>query len=409
MEGPARPAKNAWGALRARCSSELQEGRRRRAADDELAVLRREPQAPSGCRRSSSAGRRPAGRAGGPGRNPRPSSNRRLPAGPSCPTTKLSPPSSPRRSPRDRRRVAEGTWARSWAPVMARPVDGRADGKAGLRRWCGRKRSVRRAARSLANDGGPSSSQAPEDAVLRAARGPTPRTVPGLSARQNIVHPPRRIGRRGPRARRRAGRCAESLADPSIAQGHEIAPRHNRGGDERALDAHEEPGKKILEDFVWRPPQPARGRRRTLNQKRYVRLDPAHTNSRFRDRTRTGGHGQDVPRGGGWPALGALQASGSNRITSSTRPRPRRGGASAPRISCPGDMNGQGSTPTCGPLFRTPSHEHGSSPRPGRPSNLDRGVIENRAAGAFMRGQDDQRQLHHPRRGAEHEPGADEG
>ena len=176
-----------------------------------------------------------------------------------------------------------------------------------------------------------------------------------------------------------------------VRQGHEIAP----GTIEAiagALDRHESPS-RILEDVVWRH----RGLKvapKTVNQKRYV--------DAIRRSTITVGVG---PAGTGKSflavamAVAALSRREVNRIVL-TRPAVEAG----ERLGfLPGDIAAK-VDPYLRPLFDAlydmlePEKVN---------QHLERGVIEV-APLAFMRGRTLERLVHHPRRGAEHEPGADQ-
>ena len=176
-----------------------------------------------------------------------------------------------------------------------------------------------------------------------------------------------------------------------IAQGHEIAPGTIEAVT-RALDAHESPA-RILEDVVWRH-RATKVAPKTVNQKRYV--------DSIRNNTITFGIG---PAGTGKTFLAVALAAAAlsrrevNRIIL-TRPAVEAG----ERLGfLPGDLMAK-VDPYLRPLFDA-LHDMLDPDRVTQ--YLERGVIEV-APLAFMRGSTPQRQLHHPRRGAEHQPRADE-
>ncbi len=176
-----------------------------------------------------------------------------------------------------------------------------------------------------------------------------------------------------------------------VRLGHEIAP----GTIEAiagALDRHETPS-RILEDVVWRH----RGLKvapKTVNQKRYV--------DAIRRSTITVGIG---PAGTGKSflavamAVAALSRREVNRIVL-TRPAVEAG----ERLGfLPGDIAGQG-RPLPAPALRRPlRHARAREGQPAPGARRDRGG----AAGIHARA-DAQRLFHHPRRGPEHEPRADQ-
>ena len=191
---------------------------------------------------------------------------------------------------------------------------------------------------------------------------------------------------------RRVGRsrsCA-SCAD-LIAQGHEIAPG-TIDAVQGALDQHESPG-RILEDVVWRH-RSTKVAPKTVNQKRYV--------DSIRRNTITFGVG---PAGTGKTFLAVAMAAAAlarrevNRIIL-TRPAVEAG----ERLGfLPGDLMAK-VDPYLRPLFDA-LHDMID---PERVSTVPRARRDRGRAARVHARPHAQRQLHHPRRGAEHEPRADE-
>ena len=215
------------------------------------------------------------------------------------------------------------------------------------------------------------------------ARGPT--RLRGLPARQR-AHPRRR-------GRRRAASAATMVDElvGLVERGHDLAPA-TIDTVTGAIEAAEKPG-EILEDVIWRH-RAIKVAPKTVNQKRYVDSIRRHTVT-LRDRP--GRHRQDLPRGrdGGRRARGAR---GQPDHPHPTRGRGRRA-ARLPARRHPGEGR-----PLPAPAVRRALRH--ARPRAGarllRPRG-DRG----RAAGIHARPHP-QRLVRDPRRGAEHEPRADE-
>ena len=221
-----------------------------------------------------------------------------------------------------------------------------------------------------------------EDSVLRALRG---KLDADLHLRGNVL-----TLEGEPADVEQAAHVVDEMVE-LIEQGHEVAP----GTIEAvtgALEAHEDPA-EILEDVVWRH-RNTKVAPKTLNQKRYV--------DSIRRNTITFGIG---PAGTGKTFLAVAMAAAAlterevQRIIL-TRPAVEAG----ERLGfLPGDIQAK-VDPYLRPLFDAlydmidPDRVNGY---------FERDVIEV-APLAFMRGPDPQRLLRDPRRGAEHEPRADE-
>ena len=176
-----------------------------------------------------------------------------------------------------------------------------------------------------------------------------------------------------------------------IAQGHEIAPGTIEAVT-RALDAHESPA-QILEDVVWRH-RTTKVAPKTVNQKRYV--------DSIRNNTITFGIG---PAGTGKTFLAVALAAAAlsrreiNRIIL-TRPAVEAG----ERLGfLPGDLMAK-VDPYLRPLFDA-LHD---MLEPERVSPAPRARGDRGGAARVHARPHPERQLHHPRRGTEHEPRADE-
>ncbi len=176
-----------------------------------------------------------------------------------------------------------------------------------------------------------------------------------------------------------------------VRQGHEIAPG-TIAAITNALDQRESPS-KILEDVIWRH----RGLKvapKTVNQKRYV--------DAIREQTITVGIG---PAGTGKSflavamAVAALQRREVNRIVL-TRPAVEAG----ERLGLPARRPDGEGRPLPAPAVRRALRDARAGA--GQPVPRPR-HHRGRSAGLHARSHPE-RLVHHPRRGSEHEPGADE-
>ena len=198
---------------------------------------------------------------------------------------------------------------------------------------------------------------------------------------------PRRRGRGG---RGRRARRARALG--ADRPGPRDRARDDRGGHPRAGRARVA-GASILEDVVWRhratKVAPEDGQPEALRG-----LDPQqHDHLRHR----AGGHGQDVP-GRGPGRRGAEPPRGQPDHPDP----PGRRGRRAARLPAR-RPDGQGRPVPAAAVRRAARHARARARLPAPRARRDRG----RAAGLHARAHA-QRQLHHPRRGPEHEPRADE-
>ena len=176
-----------------------------------------------------------------------------------------------------------------------------------------------------------------------------------------------------------------------IERGHELAPAtiDTVAG---AMDASQRPA-EILDDVIWRH-RSTKVAPKTVNQKRYV--------DSIRQHTVTFGIG---PAGTGKTFLAVAMAVGGARRSRGQphHPHPPRGrGRRAARLPAGRHPGQGGSLPA--PALRRPLRH--ARPRAGQ-HLLRSGDHRGRAAGVHAR-PDPQRLVRDPRRGAEHEPRADE-